>query len=47
MTYEEYRKYINETYNKDGLNIVRHFVDNGNMTNANNTSDREADKDVS
>lgn len=47
MTYEEFRKYINETYNKDGLHVVRHFVENGNMTNANKTSDREADKNVS
>lgn len=47
MTFEEYKDYINSTYNKGGLHVVRHFVNDGVMTNANNTSDRDADKNVS
>lgn len=47
MTFEEYKEYINSTYNKDGLHVVRHFVNDGVMTNAKNTSDRDADKNVS
>lgn len=43
MTYDEYKEYINSTYNKDGKHKVRHFTNNGTMTNANNTSDRDAD----
>lgn len=47
MTYDEYKEYINSTYNKDGKHIVRHFTSDGTMSNANNTSDRDADKGVS
>ena len=47
MTFEEYKEYTNSTYNKDGLHKVRHFANDGEMTNANNTSDRDADKNVS
>lgn len=43
MTYNEYKEHINSTYNKDGKHVVRHFTNNGTMTNANNTSDRDAD----
>lgn len=46
MTREEYKKYkehINSTYNNEGKHVVRHFVKDGTMTNANNTSDRDAD----
>lgn len=31
------------TYNKDGEHVVRHFTNDGTMTNANDTSDRDAD----
>ena len=44
MTFEEYKEYINSTYNKDGLHKLRHFANDGKMTNANKTSDRDADK---
>ena len=44
MTNKEYQEYINSTYNKDGLHKVLHIPNDGEMTNANNTSDRDADK---
>lgn len=44
MTNKEYQEYINSTYNKDGLHKVLHIANDGEMTNANNTSDRDADK---
>ena len=47
MTFEEYKEYINSTYNKKGLHVPLHFFKDGVMTNANNTSDRDADKNVS
>lgn len=47
MTFEEYKEYINSTYNKGGVHVVLHFEKDGVMTNANKTSDRIADKNVS
>lgn len=46
MTFSEYKNYINSTYNKDRLHKVCHFNSDGEIFNANNTSDREADKGV-
>ena len=47
MTFEEYKEYINSTYNEKGLHVPLHFLKDGVMTNANNTSDRDADKNES
>lgn len=43
MTYNEYKEHINSTYNKDGKHQVLQTKMNGTMTNANDTSDRDAD----
>lgn len=47
MTNKEYQEYINTTYNKEGIHKTRHFVNDGTMTNANKTGDRDADKGFS
>lgn len=47
MTYQEYRDYINSTYNKDNIHKVLRFVEDGEVSNANKTGDREADNGVS
>lgn len=46
MTYKEYRDYINSTYNNNNVHQVRHFAKDGEVKNANKTSDRDADKGV-